>query len=65
MYRENPTLKYRSRPLDQGVCLEGMSRIVSIQGFILTAITCTEKTPTLKYSSRPLDQGECLEGMSR
>ena len=35
---------YRSRALGQGVCLNGMSRTITLQGFALAAITDAEKT---------------------
>ena len=38
------TMKYRSRALGQGACLEGMSRAITMQGFTITAITGAEKT---------------------
>ena len=38
------TVKYRTRALGQGACLKGMSRIITMQGFTLAAITDTEKT---------------------
>ena len=38
------TVKYRSRSAGQGVCLKGMSRTVTMQGFTLEAITDAEKT---------------------
>ena len=41
------TMKYRSRALGQGVCLKSMSRTITIQVFIVTAITDAEKTKTL------------------
>ena len=41
------TVKYRSRVLGQGACLNGMSRTITMQGFRLAAIsiiTDVEKT---------------------
>ena len=38
------TVKYRSRVLGQGACLNGMSRTINMQGFRLAAITDVEKT---------------------
>ena len=68
-------MKYRSRTLGQGACLKGMSRTITIQGFIVAAITDAEHTKlrrknkqsqwTVKYRSRALGQGACLKGMSR
>ena len=37
-------VKYRSRVLGQGGCLNGMSRTITMQGFRLAAITDVEKT---------------------
>ena len=37
-------MKYRSRALDQGVCLKGMSRTIAMHGFTLAAITDAEKS---------------------
>ena len=51
-------MKYRSRAMGQGACLQGMSRTISMQGFTLAAIT-------VKYRSRAPGQGACLKGMSR
>ena len=39
-------MKYRSRSLGQCACMKGMSRTITIQGFIVTAITDAEKTKT-------------------
>ena len=38
------TVKYRSRVLGQGACLNGMSRTITMQDFRLAAITDVEKT---------------------
>ena len=38
------TVKYRSRAPGQGACLKGMSRIITMQGFRLAAISDVEKT---------------------
>ena len=38
------TMKYRSRSAIQGVCLKGMSRIITMQGLRLPTITDVEKT---------------------
>ena len=61
--------------MGQGVCLKGMSRTITMQGFTFAAITDAEKTKlrrknfqsqwTMKYRSRVLGQGACLNGMSR
>ena len=59
--------------MGQGVCLKGMSRTITMQGFRLAAITDVEKTKrknfqsrwAVKYRSRVLGQGVCLKGMSR
>ena len=40
------TMKYRSRALGQGACLKGMSRTITMQGFMLLALTDVEKTST-------------------
>ena len=40
----NGFAKYRSRALGQGVCLKGMSRTITMQGFTLAAINDVEKT---------------------
>ena len=37
-------MKYRSRSAGEGVCLKGMSRTITMQGFTLAAITDAEKT---------------------
>ena len=37
-------MKYRSRAPGQGMCLKGMSRTISMQGFTHAAITGAEKT---------------------
>ena len=42
-YQSQKTVKYRSRSAGQGVCLKGMSRIITMQGFSLAAITDVEK----------------------
>ena len=67
------TVKYRSRALGQGACLQGMSRTFTMQGFRLAAISDVEKTKlrrknfqsqwTVKYRSRAPGQGACLKGM--
>ena len=36
--------KYRSRALGQGACLKGISKTITMQGFILAAITDAEIT---------------------
>ena len=66
-------MKYRSGASGQGVCLKGMSRTITVQGFTLTAITGAEKTDlrcknfqsqwTMKYRSRSSGQGAYLKGM--
>ena len=38
------TMKYRSRVLGQGACLNGMSRTITMQGLRLPAITDVKKT---------------------
>ena len=57
------------------MCLKGMSRTITIQGFTLAAITDAEKIKlrrkneqsqwSVKYRSRALGQGACFKGMSR
>ena len=37
-------MKYRSRAQGQEACLKGMSRTITIQGFIVAAITDAENT---------------------
>ena len=37
-------MKHRSRAPDQGACLKGMSRTITMQAFTLAAITDAEKT---------------------
>ena len=69
------TVKYRSRSAGQGVCLKGILRTITMQGFTLTGFTDVEKTKlrsknfqsqlTVKSRSRVLGQGACLKGMSR
>ena len=56
------TVKYSSRAPGQGVCLKGMSRTITMQGFRFAAISDVEKTKlqrknfqsqwTVKYRSR-------------
>ena len=61
-YQSQWTVKYRSRAPGQGVCLNSMSRTITMQGFRLAAISDVEKTKlrrknfqsqwTVKYRSR-------------
>ena len=38
------TMKYRPRSAGQGVCLKGVPRTITMQGFTLAAFTDKEKT---------------------
>ena len=38
------TMKYMARSADQGACLNGMSRTITMRGFTLAAVIDVEKT---------------------
>ena len=44
IFQSQWTMKYRSRVLGQGACLNGMSRTITMQGLRLPAITDVKKT---------------------
>ena len=45
------SMKYRSRVLGHGACLQSMSRTITMQGFMILAIIGTKKDTSVFYST--------------